>query len=269
MPLIKNVVAHRVEDFGLTPDEVEMLWRMEERHFWHRARNRWIERALVGSGVGPPATLLEVGCGSGAVATHLHRRGYRITGIDTSATLVEKAHCRCPEATFIVGDINQLREGPFDVVGLFDVLEHLSDPLTMLKGCLPMARPGTLFIATVPAQRALHTVIDDLSGHKRRYEPGELAALFSACGLANVEERGIFRSTVPLQKLLRRRARGRHADELTEEEKRAQWAANFRIPPLPLNLLLGAVCTVERVIGFGRSRDRAGASVLATGRVPS
>jgi SAM-dependent methyltransferase len=269
MPLIKTPVTHIDDDFGLSTDEIALLWRMEERHFWHRARNRWIARALADAGVAPPAPLLEVGCGSGAVACELHARGYKVTGIDTAAALVEKAYQRCPEATFIVGDVGQLDEGPFAAIGLFDVLEHLGDPLAMLRTCMQRAQPGTVFAVTVPAQRALHTVIDDLSGHKRRFEAGELGALLGAAGLVDVSERGIFRLMVPMQKAARRGAMGRDASSLDEAERRALWQANFRVPPWPLNPLLGALCDVERGLGFGGARGRAGASLLATARVPS
>jgi SAM-dependent methyltransferase len=269
MPLIKTAVVHQREDFGLSADEIALLWRMEERHFWHRARNRWIERALWAAGVTPPAAVLEVGCGSGAVAAALHARGYRVTGIDTAAALVEKAHQRCPDATFVVGDVAELRAGPFAAIGLFDVLEHLGDPQAMLRLCRQRARPGTIFAVTVPAQAALHTVIDDLSGHKRRYEVGELSALLREAGLVDVVERGIFRLMVPMQRSLRRGAHGRDAAQLSDEERRQLWEQNFRIPPWPVNQLLGAVCAGERALGFARACGRAGASLLATASVPS
>jgi len=269
MPLTITKTEHRSEDYGLASDEIELLWRMEERHFWHRARNRWIEKALRTAGVRPPAAVLEVGCGSGAVAAYLHSRGYRMTGIDTAAPLVTKAHERCPDASLIVGDVASVDIGLFDCIGLFDVLEHLDDPLEMLAACRRHANPGALFAATVPAQRALHTVIDDLSGHKKRYETGELAALFTAAGLREVEERGIFRSTVPMQRGLRRHAAGQRAEQLSEDERRALWVKNFQVPVAPVNLALSAMCAIERIFGFGSARDRAGATLLTTGRLPA
>jgi SAM-dependent methyltransferase len=269
MPLTITETEHRRADFDLATDELELLWRMEERHFWTRARNRWIEKALRAVAVTPPATVLEVGCGSGAVAAYLHGRGYRVTGVDTAAPLVEKAHQRCPDALFIAGDVARQSLGSFDCIGLFDVLEHLDDPLAMLDACRRHARPGTVFAATVPAQRALHSVIDDLSGHKKRFETGELAALLAAAGLGDIEERGIFRSTVPMQRALRRSAHQRSAAQLSDDERRALWVRNFQIPIAPVNFALGAICAIERAAGFGWARNRAGASLLATGRLPS
>ena len=266
MPLEIRAVEHRDEDFGLSSDEISMLWAMEEKHFWHRARNEWIARALEVAEVKPPAKLLEVGCGSGAVAGFLHARGYDVTGIDTNAPLVKKAFARCPQASFVIGDLNDLDRSGFDTVGFFDVLEHLDHPEELLDAGMARLRPSGVVIATVPAQASLHTVIDDLSGHKRRYEVGELAALFSRAGLLDVEERGIFRATVPAQRLARRKAimDGR---PLEAAERAALWRNNFAIPAAPINLAFGALCALERHLAFGRSVDRPGASLLCVGRL--
>lgn len=266
---IENDVHHEADDFDLPPDIVPMLWRMEERHFWHRARNAWISRALADAGQPPPARVLEIGCGSGAVAAHLHRAGYAVTGIDTNEPLVRKAHERCPEGDFVVGDVTKWRAPhPFDVIGFFDVLEHLSSPEAMLAAALVHARPGALLVATVPARQFLRTVTDDLSGHKRRYEVGQLAALLSGAGLVDVKERGIFRLTTPFQRILRRNTARRDVASFTEDERRALWTKNFRIPTAPVNFVLECLCTLERAAGFGLARGAPGASLLATARVP-
>src|SRR5262249_9732876 len=156
-----------------------------------------------------------------------------VTGIDTAEWLIKKAYERCPEATFILGKIEYLQAEPYDVIGLFDVLEHLFDPLHFLRKCLRCSQRATLVVATVPAQSALHTVIDDLSGHKKRYETGELAALLNASGLVDIEERGIFRAILPLQKLARRRFAA-SISALTDAQRHALWEANFRVPPAPI-----------------------------------
>ena len=76
------------------------------------SRAKPLDRARANQrGVTPPATLLEVGCGSGAVAGFLHGRGYAVTGIDTAAPLVKKASERFPDANFIVGDVGRFEEG--------------------------------------------------------------------------------------------------------------------------------------------------------------
>jgi len=269
MPIvIQSDLRHRAEDFDLDPEIIRGLWNMEDRHFWHAARNRWILRALRAGGVKPPAAILEVGCGSGATARSMHAGGYRLTGIDTAEPLIRKAHERAPEATFIAGEVEKLpaSAGPFDAVCFFDVLEHLDDPISLMQQALAHARPGALVLATVPGLRALHSVIDDLSGHKKRFETGELASLFSTAGLVQIEERGIFRLTMLALKRFRSKNNPRAASTLDLAERRALMIDNFRIPWSPANLALDVACALEEKLGYGVARNRAGASFLASGR---
>jgi trans-aconitate methyltransferase len=238
---------------------------MEERHFWHAARNLWLERALLHYGVLPPARVLEVGCGSGAVASALSQRGYSIVGVDTAEVLVRKAHERVPQATFVVGAISQLDPslGPFDAIGFFDVLEHLDDPLAMLHQALAHARPGTLVIATVPAFQSLYSAIDALSGHKRRYELGELAQTFERAGLTDVHEHGLFRVLLPA--LRRVRSSALPPPDLAARQRLL--LADMRCPALPLNVLLRWACALEARLGFAASRGKPGPTLLTLGRV--
>jgi SAM-dependent methyltransferase len=273
MPLtVLPGLDHRDEDFELDPPVIEGLWRMEERHFWHAARNRWIARALAATGVPAGARILDVGCGAGSVAIALHQLGYRMTGIDTGEVLVRKAHERCPQIDFVAGRVEDLplATGPFDVVTLFDVLEHLDDPLALLAAAVRHARPGAVVMATVPAMRSLYTVIDSLSGHKKRYQPGELAALLERAGLDSAEEHAIFRAIWPFLWLARRKASvpaGAPPDAPFDRAARQRiLLADTQIPRFPINQLLGILCELELRLGYPFSRDRPGPSLLAVAR---
>ena len=80
LQIVPNTVP-RAEDYPLDGPLLDALWEMENGHFWHRARNRWIRRALKGRGITPGASLLEVGCGAGAVTRALYRAGYTMVGV--------------------------------------------------------------------------------------------------------------------------------------------------------------------------------------------
>ncbi len=263
--------SHRDEDYPLGREALQALWRMEEGHFWHAARERWIFKALERYGARPGGRFLEVGCGAGAVAGALHRRGYRVTGVDTSETLIGKAHERYPEVDFVLGEVERLPSslrGPYDAIGFFDVLEHLDSPERLLRQSLRWAAEDALVVATVPAVPELYSTIDRLSGHKRRYRLGELARLFESVGLREVAEHGIFRSTLALQRRFRRRWE-RDAEteiEIDRAEATAIMADNLRVPPPPVNVAMGLLCALERKLAFRSSRGKTGASLLAVGR---
>jgi 2-polyprenyl-3-methyl-5-hydroxy-6-metoxy-1,4-benzoquinol methylase len=260
--------CHRKEDYSLVPEVIEQLWHMEDHHFWHRARNGWILDALAAHGAPPPCSLLEVGCGSGAVSRALVQAGYQVTGVDTAARLVEKAQERCSAATFVVGEVAKLPEGcrgPFQVVGFFDVLEHVEHPAGLLADALAWAAPDALVIATVPALRSLHTILDDLSGHKRRYERDELATLFASVGLRGVVVHGIFASTLAIQRFAQGRIRPPQ-DPTSDQERIRVMTHALRVPSFPLNTALGLLARAERWLGLAAARRRTGASYLVVGR---
>ncbi|HTV18654.1 MAG TPA: methyltransferase domain-containing protein [Polyangiaceae bacterium] len=266
MLIVDSDVQHVSADFDLDPLVLQALWRMEETHFWHAARNRWIARALRAYGALPPARVLEVGCGGGAVARMLGTRGYSVVGVDTAEVLVRKAHSRLPAGTFVASSVEKLDPGlgPFDVVAFFDVLEHLEQPGTLLRGALEHARPGALVIASVPALKHLYSAIDSLAGHKRRYELGELEQTFAEVGLRDIAAHGIFRLLLPV--LSMRRTETRVPSEL--EARRRLLLDDMRTPPYPLNQTLRLACALEARLGFERSRGKPGPSLIVVGRVP-
>lgn len=258
---------HNDDDFSLDPSVIADLWAMEDRHFWHRARNAWILEALRAERAVAPARVLEVGCGSGAVSGALARAGYDVVGVDTAEPLVRKAHERYPSVAFFAADVDALPAslGSFDVLGMFDVLEHLDSPASLLRSAMRFVRPGGLVIATVPALRSLHTVIDDLSGHKKRYESGELGEVFASAGLGDVVERGIFRWTLPMQRMVRARQAVR-ADALDLATRRALMKDNLSVPSWPVNMAMRWLCAAERAFSFGSSSGSVGGTLLVVGR---
>jgi SAM-dependent methyltransferase len=268
--LVASKVEHNQDDFELDPVNMRALWRMEEEHFWFSARNAWVLRALERSGLKKGASFLEVGCGSGAVAGFLHREGYSVTGVDTAEMLIRKADERCPSARFFVGRVEDLPDalhGPYDALGLFDVLEHLSDPAPLLSASIRWAKPGARVFITVPARRALHTIVDDLSGHKKRYEVGELSALMRSVGLRDPVEHGIFRLTQPLLLATRSPSSDFAHQRIDAERRREILLRSNRMPSRPVNEALRWLCAAELRILERFSRGRSGASLLAVATV--
>jgi 2-polyprenyl-3-methyl-5-hydroxy-6-metoxy-1,4-benzoquinol methylase len=95
--------------------------------------------------------IADIGCGAGAMTAYLRRYG-DVTGVDLSGPAIDLARRLVPGAHFIEGSVEALSgKHPFDVITLFDVLEHIPRDarpalLSQLGGWL--ADEGTLFIST-------------------------------------------------------------------------------------------------------------------------
>jgi 2-polyprenyl-3-methyl-5-hydroxy-6-metoxy-1,4-benzoquinol methylase len=91
-----------------------------------------------------PVTFLDAGCGEGFVTEILIRQfpGLEVTGFDFNAPSVELARAKNPTATFHTASIYELpfKDGAFDVVGCFEVLEHLHDPRLAIKELARVSR---------------------------------------------------------------------------------------------------------------------------------
>ena len=104
--------------------------------------------------VGAQKRVLDVGCASGYLARVLVEHGCTVSGVEFDAAAAEEARPTLHQ--LVVGDLEQLDllaefgPGGFDVVVLGDVLEHLRDPLPVLKGIRPLLAPGGYVVISIP-----------------------------------------------------------------------------------------------------------------------
>jgi SAM-dependent methyltransferase len=88
-----------------------------------------------------PHKLLDVGSHIGVFVQEARARGWDAHGLEPSAWAVEQAHAHgVPVIQGTLADVDPGRE--FDVVTLWDVIEHLADPLHELQRVAAIVRPG-------------------------------------------------------------------------------------------------------------------------------
>ncbi len=83
-----------------------------------------------------PASVLDMGCGTGTLERRLRPLGYKnYLGVDVSATAITTAHADAgDEATFIVGDAETYRsDAHFDVIVFNEMLYYLDEPETVIN----------------------------------------------------------------------------------------------------------------------------------------
>jgi len=143
--------------------------------------------------------LLEIGCGNGFFLQQARRQGWRETrGVEPSADAVSKAPAELDGA--IVQDV--MRAGlfapeSFDAVCLFQVLDHISDPVDLLEECYAALAPGGHVLAlnhdiSAWSARVLgeRSPIVDIE-HTYLYSPATMCAVFAKAGFVDSRVRSV------------------------------------------------------------------------------
>jgi SAM-dependent methyltransferase len=133
--------------------------------------------------------VLEVGCGQGALGVRLAEHANYLEPDEQSFAvardrLAAAGHGRVRNVT-----VPELGDEQFDLVGAFEVLEHIEDDAAALKEWAGKLRtPGWLMLS-VPAHSDRFGPADELVAHFRRYDPRALADLLTGCGYRPVNLR--------------------------------------------------------------------------------
>jgi SAM-dependent methyltransferase len=157
------------------------------------APRAWLRYDLVDRLVGTlrPATVLEIGCGQGAMGARLAgRSAYLAVEPDPVSYAVAVDRIRAAGGEVLNADHTAVPAGrTFDLVCAFEVLEHLADDAGALADWVRFVAPGGQLMLSVPAFQDRFGPMDTRVGHYRRYEPDQLAALLTGAGLNHPDVR--------------------------------------------------------------------------------
>jgi SAM-dependent methyltransferase len=158
---------------------------LERDHWWFRGRRAvyvgLLRHLLAGA---RPARALDLGAGRGAFASELRELCGSVVALDLDARALAACHAQ-GRASAVLGDSGRLpfADHSFDLVCLFDVLEHLENDGAALREVHRVLRPGGLCFASVPAWPWLFSGNDRLAHHKRRYTRTALGRCAQSAGL--------------------------------------------------------------------------------------
>jgi SAM-dependent methyltransferase len=160
------------------------LDELQESSFWFRGRNKLLQFAL--TAYFPQAkNMMEIGCGTGYVLSGVSKikPGMRLTGAEIHLSGLQLARARLPEAELIQMDARKIPFAhEFDVIGIFDVLEHIEEDAAVLREMHRALKADGGLILTVPQHRWLWSKVDEISYHERRYSREELTMKVETAG---------------------------------------------------------------------------------------
>ena len=246
---------------GFKSEFFARLAEFEADHFWFRSRNRLLQWALR-SYFSEAKNFLEIGCGTGFVLKGLHETMPLLwmAGSEIFSGGLRFARERLPGVDLFQMDARQIPfANEFDVVGAFDVLEHIVEDEAVLGQIFRATRAGGGILVTVPQHPWLWSANDEHSMHQRRYGRAELRRKVEQVGFRVECVTSFVSLLLPFMILSRlTRKRGR-AFNLWEE---------FQISR-PLNAIFEIILTVERILIQAGVSFPAGGSLLLVGKKPT
>lgn len=231
---------------GYDPFFFDQLARIEDQHFWFRARNRLIFELTrrISSTLQPGHLVLEVGCGTGNVLRMLRRACPDGTVVGLELWFDGLRHAQSRSAGFLVqGDVRNCPFGkPFDLIGLFDVLEHVQEERETLDSLWNLLARGGRLMLTVPAHQFLWSYFDEAAHHCRRYSAQDIRQKLTDSGF-QVEFLSEFMACIFPMVWIFRKMRGlRRKSE--SDSARSRTSDEFRLVPI-VNQILTALLTLE------------------------
>lgn len=169
-----------------------------------RATARMLARWLSpGMPPGPPGSILDVGCGSGAFLLALRDAGWDVHGVEMSSSAVEAAHAAGLDQV-VAGDLRDAPSRMHDAVRFWHVLEHVESPRDQLKEARRRLRPGGSLTIGVPNYGSLLSRLArnewfylDVPRHLWHFDRRSLRTLVESCGF-EVETISVESTSTPL-----------------------------------------------------------------------
>jgi SAM-dependent methyltransferase len=215
------------------------LFSLESGNFWFKARNQLIVNTLRRH-CGDLNSFLEIGCGTGFVLSGIMLQfpKAKIVGSEIFTAGLEFATERNPGASFLQMDARKMPYcEAFDVIGAFDVLEHIEEDVEVMRQVNMALRTGGYFLITVPQHQWLWSGADTYAQHVRRYCKAELHKKLISTGFEIVRSSSFVSTLLPamvISRLMNSRTSDTTYDPLAE----------FYIPSW-LNKLLWRVLSLE------------------------
>lgn len=181
------------------------LAKMEEVNFWFRSRNMLILWALEKYCQGFQS-FLEIGCGTGYVLSGISKifPHLKLYGSEIFTAGLDFASVRLPSIDLMQMDARNIPfDEEFDVIGAFDVIEHIEEDDRVLTQIYSALKPDGFLLLTVPQHTWLWSSVDEYACHVRRYTASELHHKVENAGFLIVRSTSFVTSLLPVMMISR------------------------------------------------------------------
>jgi len=219
------------------------LATLEAKNFWFRSRNRLIIWALQRY-FSEAKNFLEIGCGTGFVLSGIEQAFPKLAlyGSEIFTTGLGFASQRLSGAELFQMDARKIPfENEFDVIGAFDVLEHIKEDTIVLEQMYRANAPGGGIVLTVPQHPFLWSQADTYAHHVRRYRAQELKTKVERAGFKVLRMTSFVSLLLPLMLVSRFRQRQHNPEYDATSELRISGSMNAILESV-LNLERMAIC---------------------------
>ena len=239
--ILKLILDSAKKGAGFDATYFPELAKLEDENFWFQARNALIIWALKKHF--PNAnSFLEIGCGTGFVLSGIAHSlpNIKIYGSELFIEGLDFASQRLPSAEFFQMDARNIPfKEEFDVIGAFDVIEHIEEDVEVLKQMYEAVCPGGGILLTVPIHRWLWSAQDEYAHHVRRYQIKELRKKVEQAGFMVLRKTAFVSFLLPFMLASRFRKKKFTAD--------TDPLAELKLPKT-LNTLFHATMKIEKAL---------------------
>jgi SAM-dependent methyltransferase len=219
-------------------DSFEEMLNTQNRHWWFRGRRKILETLIKKCANLPENShILEIGCGTGANLEMLSRFG-SVKALE----LDEYAREHIPPVAgveifegYLPDGLSSVRGETFDLICLFDVLEHIEQDVESLAAVKDFLKPGGKLLLTVPAYQWMFSVHDAVMGHYRRYSRHQMSLRCIRAGYEIVRSGYMNMCIFPLMLAVR----------IMDKIRGASKAFGTAIPPSGINAVLYSLFAAE------------------------
>ena len=190
---------------GFKSNYFDKLARLEESNFWFRSRNQLIMWAI-GTYCSDFRSFLEVGCGTGYVLSGISKSfpNSMLYGSEIFVAGLGYAAERLPSGKFMQMDARSIPfKSEFDVIGAFDVLEHIKEDREVLAQICAALKPEGLMLISVPQHPWLWSSLDEYACHVRRYTAHDIHQKIKAAGFQVIRSTSFVTTLLPAMMISR------------------------------------------------------------------